>query len=63
MLTGMFVALAFMDDVMGFAILERVEGGIVTMVTNYEGEFNKVMLSNIKLSMDMSMEHRLNIII
>lgn len=63
MLAGMFVALALMDDVMGFAILERVEGGIVTMVTNYEGEFNKVMLSNIKLSMDMSMEHRLNIII
>lgn len=63
MLAGMFVALAFMDNVMGFAILEEVEGGIVTMITNYEGEFNKVMLSNIKLSRDMSMEHRLNIII
>ncbi len=63
MLAGMFVALAFMDDVMGFAILERVEGGTATMVTKYEGEFNKVMLSNIKLSRDISMEHRLNIII
>lgn len=62
MLAGMFAALAFMDNVMGFAILEGVEDGIVTMVTNYEGEFNKVMLSNIKLSRDMSMEHRLNII-
>ncbi|MEM3103804.1 MAG: Clp1/GlmU family protein [Candidatus Nitrosocaldus sp.] len=63
MLAGMFVALALMDDVMGFAILERVEGGTATMVTKYEGEFNKVMLSNIKLSRDISMEHRLNIII
>ncbi|MEM2923831.1 MAG: Clp1/GlmU family protein [Candidatus Nitrosocaldus sp.] len=63
MLAGMFVALAFMDRVMGFAILDRVEGSSVTIITNYEGEFNRVMLSNIKLSRDISVEHRLDIII
>ncbi|MFN4336461.1 MAG: Clp1/GlmU family protein [Candidatus Nitrosocaldus sp.] len=59
MLYGMFVALATMDRVMGFAILDRVDDGIVTMITNYEGEFDTVMLSGIKLTRDMSMEYRL----
>lgn len=62
MLGGMFVALAIMDRVMGFAILDKVEGSTVTMVTNYEGEFDKVMLSSIRLTKDISMEHRLDLI-
>ncbi|MEM0367506.1 MAG: Clp1/GlmU family protein [Candidatus Nitrosocaldus sp.] len=62
MLSGMFVALAMMDRVMGFAILDRVEGSIATMITNYEGEFDTVMLSSIRLTRDMSMEHRLDLI-
>ncbi len=62
MLHGMFVALAMMDRVMGFAILDKVDGGIVSMMTNYEGEFDTVMLSSIRLTRDISMEHRLDLI-
>lgn len=62
MLAGMFVALAVGDRVMGFAMLDEVEGSGVTMVTNYEGEFDRVILSSIRLARDVSVEHRLDLI-
>ncbi len=53
---GMFVALNIDDTTVGFGIILSVDDNI-KMMSSYEGEFDKILLSNIRLNNDMTAEH------
>jgi polynucleotide 5'-hydroxyl-kinase GRC3/NOL9 len=57
-LKDMYVALNMDDYVVGFGVIRATDKKIL-LQTSYEGEFNTVMLSNIKLSKDLNNEYKI----
>jgi len=60
-LKGMFVALSICDSVVGFGLVSSVDGSTVNMMSNYEGEFDKVILSNVGLDDRISVEYNIQL--
>jgi len=60
-LKGMFVALSICDSIVGFGLVSSVDGSTVNMVSNYEGEFDKVILSNVGLDDRISVEYNIQL--
>ncbi len=53
---GMFVALNIDDTTVGFGLILSVDDSI-KMMSSYEGEFDKILLSNIRLNKDITAEY------
>ncbi len=56
-LNGMFVALSMYNTTVGFGLILSVIDGYVKMMSSYEGEFDKILLSNIRLNNTLSTEY------
>ena len=57
-LKDMYVALSIDEHVVGFGVIRSIDKKIL-LQTSYEGEFNTVMLSSIKLSYDLNNEYKI----
>jgi polynucleotide 5'-hydroxyl-kinase GRC3/NOL9 len=55
-LNGMFVALSMYNTTVGFGLILSSTDGYVRMMSSYEGEFDKIILSSIRLDSNLSME-------
>ncbi|MFQ5970201.1 MAG: Clp1/GlmU family protein [Nitrososphaerales archaeon] len=62
-LKGMFVGLSARNEVKGFAIVTKVGSNKITLKTQYEGEFDTIILSTIRLSPDMRREYQLPLVV
>jgi polynucleotide 5'-hydroxyl-kinase GRC3/NOL9 len=60
-LNGMFVGLSRLEDVKGFGIITGVSD-VMTVRTPYNGEFDTILLSTIRLSRDMRREYKIPIL-
>lgn len=58
-LYGMFVGLSNASNVKGFGIILNLAHGIMTVKTQYEGDFDAVLLSRIRLSRKIRHEHKI----
>ncbi|MFQ5920538.1 MAG: Clp1/GlmU family protein [Nitrososphaerales archaeon] len=58
-LNGMFVGLGSSGIVRGFGVVLRVERGRVTLKTRYEGEFDTILLSTIRLAQNIREEYQI----
>jgi len=61
-LYGMFVGLSSSSNVAGFGIIVRVARGMMTLNTRYEGDFDTVWLSTVRLSRGMRHEYRIPLV-
>lgn len=61
-LHGMFVGLSDASSVKGFGIILRLTYGKMTVKTQYEGYFDTVLLSNVKLSRYMKREYQVPLV-
>lgn len=59
LLKGMFVGLSSAGTVRGFAVVQRVVHGRMTLRTRYEGEFDTVLLSTVRLLKNMREEYHI----
>jgi len=55
-LNGMFVALSMYNTIVGFGLILSSTDGYIKMMSSYEGEFDKIILSSIRLDSNLSME-------
>jgi len=62
-LKGMFVGLSARNEVKGFGIVTKVADNKITVKTQYEGEFDTIVLSTIRLSRDMKREYQLPLVV
>lgn len=62
-LKGMFVGLSARNEVKGFGIVTKVADNKITVKTQYEGEFDTIILSTIRLSRDMRREYQLPLVV
>lgn len=58
-LKDMYIALSIDDHVVGFGIILAINDNSMLLQTSYEGEFNTIMLSKIKLSRDFKNEYKI----
>ncbi|RMF31937.1 MAG: hypothetical protein D6752_01090, partial [Candidatus Nitrosothermus koennekii] len=57
-LKDMYVGLSIDEYVVGFGVVRYIDNNVL-MQTDYEGEFDTLMLSNIKLSRDLNNEFKI----
>ena len=59
---GMFVGLAIGDDVKGFGVVTKIANGKINVKTAYEGKFDTIMLSMIRLARNMRREYQISLV-
>ncbi|MGH9910445.1 MAG: Clp1/GlmU family protein, partial [Nitrososphaerales archaeon] len=59
---GMFVGLAIGDDVKGFGVVTKMASGKIIVKTAYEGKFDTIMLSTIRLARNMRREYQISLV-
>jgi polynucleotide 5'-kinase involved in rRNA processing len=62
-LKGMFVGLSARNEVKRIGIVTKVADNKITVKTKYEGEFDTIILSTIRLSRDMRREYQLPLVV
>jgi len=62
-LHGMFVGLSSAGNVKGFGIVAKVAHGMMTVKARYEGYFDTVLLSTVRLSRDMRHEYQIPLVV
>jgi len=62
-LHGMFVGLSNAGNVKGFGIIVKVAYSRMTVKAQYEGDFDTVLLSTVRLSRDMRHEYQLPLVV